>query len=207
MSKFTIDIPEIEEGHEFDWTNSSAIFPIVWEDDPALVAKFVKVNTRAKDKYSMIVKMTSVLPHAEEGQFIDFFSSYISIPVVSSADPIIKVRCEHLYLREYNESDDDSDDESDEEESTEHTTYSTKCNAYLDLVHNDEDEQEIEIEDKQTCDVCNEADSEVVTCCNHYYCNSCILHWINKCIVDEDKFPTCPTCRNRITEMTNIKYI
>lgn len=63
--------------------------------------------------------------------------------------------------------------------------------------------KEIKIEnikkEKENCVVCGE-NSDVYTSCNHFYCESCILNWL-------EKNPTCPYCREELDSENLFKII
>lgn len=48
-----------------------------------------------------------------------------------------------------------------------------------------------------TCSVCQDSTSDIMTNCNHQYCKSCILKWL-------EKNATCPMCRNNNITIMNI---
>ena len=48
-----------------------------------------------------------------------------------------------------------------------------------------------------TCTVCRDATSDIMTNCNHQYCKSCIFKWL-------EKNATCPMCRNNNITIMNI---
>ncbi len=45
------------------------------------------------------------------------------------------------------------------------------------------------IEELEECGICHEAKCELITKCNHSYCEECISNWLNTC------HSTCPNCR------------
>jgi len=49
-----------------------------------------------------------------------------------------------------------------------------------------------EVSESETCPICCTSNCEVITCCNHSYCEPCISNWLNT------NHSTCPTCRNNI---------
>ena len=49
-----------------------------------------------------------------------------------------------------------------------------------------------EVSESETCPICCVSDCEVITCCKHSYCTTCVLNWLNT------NHSTCPTCRNNI---------
>jgi len=44
----------------------------------------------------------------------------------------------------------------------------------------------------ETCPICCVSDCDVITCCNHSYCTTCISSWLHA------NNSSCPTCRNDI---------
>ena len=46
----------------------------------------------------------------------------------------------------------------------------------------------------EDCPICSEHSCDLLTSCNHSFCESCIQTWINM-----NNHTTCPTCRNVLT--------
>lgn len=54
--------------------------------------------------------------------------------------------------------------------------------------------------EKQICSICMDNNSNIITKCEHQYCDICIKKWLNK-----DN--TCPCCRDKINYYIDCKHI
>lgn len=56
------------------------------------------------------------------------------------------------------------------------------------------------VEKVDTCSICLESESFVVTICDHQYCKNCIVEWYKK-------NPTCAYCRRKLEDKSDLFYI
>ena len=56
------------------------------------------------------------------------------------------------------------------------------------------------VEKVDTCSICLESETSVVTICDHQYCKNCIVEWYKK-------NPTCAYCRRKLEDKSDLFYI
>jgi hypothetical protein len=61
-------------------------------------------------------------------------------------------------------------------------------------------EKQTLVKECETCAVCYEKESDIITTCDHMYCEKCILKWTRK-------HDTCPMCRTQLDHDTGLNKI
>ena len=61
-------------------------------------------------------------------------------------------------------------------------------------------EKQTLVKECETCAVCYEKESDIITTCDHMYCEKCILKWTRK-------HDTCPMCRSQLDRETGLNKI
>ena len=78
---------------------------------------------------------------------------------------------------------------------------------YFDINNPDGQQNIIKVSKLEICSICINSNSNIITRCNHNFCNNCLHKWFNLNIIGHRQNTNCPCCRQTFIPVNRIELI